>query len=291
MGIAEQLPGSLLARHDDQLADFCLWPYQPLTSVAGGLRSEAVLWAATQLHPSGELLIKAIRTLQEELGPGQIVWGIKQAEGLLSYELYFYDYARSGRQVSVARVLGCLAGIAPSTLSIPDERPYFMFSIDIEPQWLEAHRPIEEISVYFGNPSSDLSSGLSYRLTVEGLEFANLYHFFHTQEDAEALRRKFLSSARLDDAEGAAKLLLDPAKLGVVTVIANKRSSDGIYYSRVRAAQMADFVAAQGFPGRLADFVRASQSRLDHLYFDLGVDYAMVAGRLQVRKSAIYGFA
>lgn len=291
MTIAELLPATLEAEADDQLADFCLWPYEPLAPTARGLRSEAILWAAAQLDPAGERLTAAIRALQHELGRGQIVWGIKQADGRLSYELYFYDYARAKRRVSLQRVLWCLAPFAPSRLSIPDERPYFMFSIDIEPQGLEARRPIDEVNLYFGNPSSDLSSGLSYRLTGDGLEFANLYHFFHTREDAAALRRKLVTSARLDAAEGIADRLLDPHKLGVVTVIANKRHSDGIYYSRVRAPQMAGFIVDHRYPSPLVSFVQAHLNRFEHLYFDLGVDYAMVDGRLEVRKTAVYGFA
>lgn len=291
MAIAERLPAALEAGADDRLADFCLWPYEPLAPTAGGLRSEAVLWAAAQLDPAGTMLTEVIRALQHELGRGQVVWGIKQADGRLSFELYFYDYARAARRVSLQRVLACLAPFAPSQLSIPDGRPYFMFSIDLEPQWLAARRAIEEVNLYFGNPSSDLSSGLSYRLCADGLEFANLYHFFHTREDAVALRRKLVTSARLDDAEGTADGLLDPGKLGVVTVIANKRHSDGIYYSRVRAAQMAAFIVEHHYPHPLVRFVQTHLNRLQHLYFDLGVDYAMVDGRLEVNKTAIYGFA
>lgn len=289
--MVEPIPIELLATASDRHADFCLWPYEPLTPVAGKLRSEAVLWAATRLDPQGEALITVIRALQAELGRGQTVWGLKQADGRLSYELYFYDYARTGRQVSVERVLACLKPFVPSALAIPGERPYFMFSIDLDPAGIVAGRPIEEISIYFGNPSSDLSSGLSYRLTAAGLEFANLYHFFHTRDQAEALRQKLVTSAHFDDAAAVADRLLAPEGLGVVTVIANKRQSDGIYYSRVRAPQMADFLGRHGYPTLLRDFVTANLNRLDHLYFDLGLDYAMIGGELKVRKTAIYGFA
>lgn len=289
--MAEPIPTELGAAPSDRHADFCLWPYEPLAPVAGKLRSEAVLWAATRLDPQGGALVAVIRALQAELGRGQTVWGLKQADGQLSYELYFYDYARTGRKVSVERVLACLRPFVPSTLAIPGERAYFMFSIDLEPEGVAVGRPIEEISVYFGNPSSDLSSGLSYRLTAAGLEFANLYHFFHTRDQAAPLRQKLVTSAHLNNAEAVADRLLAPGQLGVVTVIANKRQSDGIYYSRVTAAQMADFIARHGYPAPLRAFVAENLKRLDHLYFDLGLDYAMIGGELKVRKTAIYGFA
>ena len=116
--MAEPIPSELLAARSDRHADFCLWPYEPLTPVAGKLRNEAVLWAATRLDPQGEALMAVIRALQAELGRGQTVWGLKQAEGRLSYELYFYDYARTGRQVSVERVLACLGPFVPSALAV-----------------------------------------------------------------------------------------------------------------------------------------------------------------------------
>ena len=53
--MVEPIPIELLGTASDRHADFCLWPYEPLAPVAGKLRSEAVLWAATRLDPQGEV--------------------------------------------------------------------------------------------------------------------------------------------------------------------------------------------------------------------------------------------
>ncbi len=283
------LPQSLGFDPAEPLADFCLWPYPPLVRRAGLLKSEAVLWASSHLTPHGDLLRRLVADFRRELGPGQTVWGVKNAAGRLTYEFYFYDYARQDRRVTLERVLGTFAPYAPTPLTFPASRPFFMFSIDIDPEGLAEHRPIDEISLYFGNPSDDLSSGLCYKLRAEGVSFANLYHFFHTREHASAIGRKLEASAFLDAPARQFSDLLAPDRLGLITVIANKRNGDGLYYSRVRAQQMAAFVARYRFPPPFVAFIHEHLAGLEHLYFDLGLDYVIVEGQVQVTKTAVYG--
>jgi hypothetical protein len=44
------------------------------------------------------------------------------------------------------------------------------------------------------------------------------------------------------------------------------------------------------FPPELIAFVRENRERLDHLLFDVGYDYRMENGKIQIVKSADYGF-
>jgi hypothetical protein len=286
-----EIPTALAFDPQVQLADFCLWPYDPLGVQPNRLKSEALLWAATRLDPLGDHMMAAIAALKAELGPGRTVWGMKLRDGALSFELYFYDYARQQRRVSPERVFRALSPFAVTRMLLPASRPYFMFSFDVTPSGLARRSPIDEISYYVGNPSGDVSSGLCHKLDAHGLHFANLYHFFHTASHREAIAGKLSASVHLDDALEQMQDLLLPDRLGIVTVIANKRSGDGLYYSRVRARQMADFLERYRFPAQLRDFARTCVPRLDHLYFDLGLDYAMVDGRPTVTKCAVYGLA
>lgn len=273
------------------LADFCLWPYDPLSAQPGRLKSEALLWAAARLDPLGDHLMAAIAALKAELGPGRTVWGIKRRDDALSFELYFYDYARQQRRVSPERVFRALTPFAVTTMFLPASRPYFMFSFDVTPRGLATRAAIDEISYYVGNPSGDVSSGLCYKRDASGVRFANLYHFFHTATHREAIAGKLSSSIHLDDASAQMQELLAPDRLGVVTVVANKQFGDGLYYSRVRARQMVDFLERYNFPIPLCEFARACETQLAHLYFDLGIDYAIVDGRPEVTKCAVYGVA
>lgn len=285
----DRLPPTIWAKPGDRLADFCLWPYEPLAPLTGRLRSEAVMWAALALDPHGHHLGAVADALVAGLGRGQTVWGLKQVGDRLTWEFYFYDYARLERSVSLERVLAILGPFAPSDLFVAADRPYFMVSIDLDPAALAVRAPIEEVSLYVGNPGSEVSSGLSYRLTRQGLQFANLYHFFDTARHDAEVRQKLVTSIHLPADPQLADRLLAPGLRGEVTVVANKRASDGLYHSRVRAPQLADFLRLHDYPAALVQFVRSHLGRLDHLYFDLGLDYAMVEGEVRVLKTAIYG--
>lgn len=285
----DRLPPSIWAEPGDRHADFCLWPYQPLSQVAGKLRSEAFMWAALSLDPDGHHLGVVAEALVAGLGRGQTVWGLKQVDGRLTWEFYFYDYERLDRTVSLQRVLAILGPFAPCSLMFPEDRPYFMVSIDLDPAALAGREPIEEVNIYVGNAGSEVSSGLSYRLSRHGLEYANLYHFFDTAGHDADIRQKLITSARLPADPALADRLLDPRFRGAVTVVANKRSSDGLYHSRVRARQLPAFLEAYHYPAALTGFVTANLERFSHLYFDLGLDYAMIQGEVRVMKTAVYG--
>ena len=132
--------------------------------------------------------------VRAEIGSFRTVWGVKRKGADFSWELYFYDYERLERRVSIERVLGALAPFAPSSLSLSPLRPYFMFSIDIDAALGERRRSIEEISVYLGNPSSVVSSGLCYQLAASGLRFDNLYYFFDARDDWDDIVGKVASA-------------------------------------------------------------------------------------------------
>jgi hypothetical protein len=42
-------------------------------------------------------------------------------------------------------------------------------------------------------------------------------------------------------------------------------------------------------PAALRDYIRVNQAQLDHLLFDVGIDYRMEDGEIRFLKSAYYG--
>jgi hypothetical protein len=72
-------------------------------------------------------------------------------------------------------------------------------------------------------------------------------------------------------------------------VVANKKHHDGVYFSRIRIDQLIWFVERLGYPQAIRDFLRQHRARLDHMLYDVGIDYRMVDGRLEIVKSAYYG--
>lgn len=274
----------------DRYADYCLWDYEPLGPTAGRLRQSSLLWhslAAAGAHPRLFAICDALRA---GLGPGRSVWGAKLRDGVTTWEFYFYDYGRLERSVSIERVLAILAPFAPCALHNPGTRPYFMFSLDLDDALARGTRSLDRLNVYLGNPGSSVSSGLCYGLTAQGLVLDNLYSFFETETEREAIAAKAACSAHLDLPGLDLDAILWPELMhcGVV-VVANKRLCDGVYFSRIDVDGLLYFFDRLAYPAEIRDFVRVERRRLSHLLFDLGIDYAVVDGRLTITKSAYYG--
>jgi hypothetical protein len=278
------------AQPSDPYFDYCLWDYRPLAPTAGKLRSASLLWHSFDVLGAPPRLAEIVQAIRSEIGPFRTVWGVKKLGDRYSWELYFYDYGRLERTVSIERVLAAIAPFAGSNLALSSKRPYFMFSIDLDEDLGEGRRSVDELSVYMGNPSAMVSSGLCYQLSRSGLRFDNLYYFFDREKNWEDIVGKVCTSAHLDlvGLDPAAILWPELCDCGIV-VVANKKHNDGVYFSRIRIDQLIWFVEKLGYPSGLQQFLRDNKSRLDHMLYDVGIDYRMIDGRIEILKSAYYG--
>ncbi len=274
------------AQPTDKYRDYCLWDYAPVAPVAGKLRQASVLWQSFEALGAPERLRHMVEALREALGPFETVWGVKRIGERYSWELYFYDYERLARRVSIERVLGTLAPFAPSGLTLSPDRPYFMFSLDLSHEM----ERIDEISVYVGNPGSSVSSGICYNLSGSGLRLDNLYYFFDAHSQWDEIVGKVAASAHLDLPGLDLDAILWPElrDCGVI-VVANKKLNDGVYFSRVTVEQLIRFMERLGYPQPIQSFLRDNRGRLDHLLYDVGIDYRQAGGRIEIVKSAYYG--
>jgi hypothetical protein len=278
------------AQPGDAYRDYCLWTYAPVASPTGKLRSAALLWQSFAVAGADPRLAALSRDLRAGLGPFRTVWGVKRAGGVTSWEYYFYDYARVKRAVSLGRVLDILRPYAPSRLVDPRLRPYFMVSLDLDDALVQGRRSIEQANIYVGNPGSSVSSGLCYAMTDQGFRLDNLYNFFDAARERQMIRDKVAASVHLDEPGLDVDAILWPAltRCGVI-VVANKRLNDGVYFSRVRVDGLIHFLERTDWPEETRRFVRDNRGRLDHMLYDVGIDYRAVDGKLTVVKSAYYG--
>ncbi|MDR3374080.1 MAG: hypothetical protein P4L98_10165 [Ancalomicrobiaceae bacterium] len=274
----------------DRHADFCLWDYQPPRPAAGKLASSNLLWRAIEASAEGDRLVEACETLRGALGPGMTVYGVKSFGGRLAFEFYFYDYARLERSVSISRVLDSLAPLTTHDLKRMEGRPYFMFSIDLDEDIAARRKPLEVVNMYIGNPGSAVSSGICYEVGAHGPTLSNFYFFFDAKTEMNEVYAKAACSAHHDLRQAPlAAVFRKPWLDCQVTVVANKRANDGVYFSRVGIDALIDFLKTQAFPAALTDFARDNRAELDHLLWDLGVDYVVEAGEARLVKSAFYG--
>ncbi|TXN82131.1 hypothetical protein [Methylobacterium sp. WL8] len=274
----------------DRYADYCLWDYEPLGPVSGRLRPSTLLWQSLAVAGAPPRLTAICEVLRAGLGPGRTVWGAKHGPGQTTWELYFYDYARLQREVSIERLAAILAPFAPCVLPDVSARPYFMVSLDLDAALGLGARGVDRFNVYLGNPGSSVSSGLSYALTRDGLAFDNLYSFFDARAEREAIAAKLACSAHLDLPGLDLDALLWPELMACgVVVVANKRACDGLYFSRITVDQLLLFMERLAYPEAITGFVRDNRRRLDHLLYDVGIDYVQTDGRPEIVKSAYYG--
>ena len=274
----------------DRYADYCLWDYPPVAPTDGKLRCANLLWRALEAAGASPRFYEACRALRTGLGPFRTVFGVKKIAGRLSFEFYFYDYARLEREVSITRVLEILRPFAACPLSYSEGRPYFMFSIDLGEEIVNGRRPLSLINVYIGNPGSSVSSGICYELTPTSFRLANFYFFFDAKTEIDDVTAKVACSAHHDLRGLPLSEILRPELLDCrVIVVANKKFNDGVYFSRIGIDPLIGFLAREEFPAELVSFARDNRNALDHMLYDVGIDYVVEKGAVRITKSAFYG--
>lgn len=276
----------------DPARDFCQWPYRaPYRPAPDALRSEALLYAACAAAGFGERMEALLARLHDAWGRFETVWGVKWAGGALSVELYFYDYDRTGRRRGLAQFRRAVAPVIDCAVPARDDLPYFMFSAEIDAETL-ARRRLDQVDLYLGNPGSSVSSGLCYGLGRDGsCEFRNAYFFFDARTERECAWDKLTESVFVPPLAPDRAGFFWPEMEGMeIVVVANKRHSDALYFSRIDVDSLSAFLARLGFPEPLQAFLAEHRSRLRHHLFDAGWDFRCEAnGHVIPMKGGFYG--
>jgi hypothetical protein len=274
----------------DSLVDFCLWEYDPPASPEGKWRGVNLFLDSCRGDAAAPQLEAIMRALRAGLGDSRTVWGVKQAQGRLNWELYFYDYERTSRSRGANRVMPLLQPWLPCDVRLDEGLPYFMFSIDLDGETLARGGRLDEIQMYIGNPGSLVSSGICYAVGAGTTLLKNFYFFFDARAQRADIEGKLLSSAYLREAGFDIDQVLWPELRDCQTiVIANKRTHDGVYFSRINVDQLLHFMRRLAFPAAQVDYLARHRDRFDHLLFDVGYDFRQQDGRIVILKSAYYG--
>jgi hypothetical protein len=278
-------------RPGDPYFNYCHWPYDPPASGIGKLRASALLMHVIRQMPASEWLAETIHAIQAGIGNFRSVYGVKRVDGQWALEVYIYDYEREDRIVSIER----LAGVCQQHLKLPttvgSHIPYFMFSFDLDENVAAAGGLIEVVHVYVGNPGSTVSSGISYGFTdaTTQPELENFYFFFDAANRSE-IEDKVRCSAMLNNPCTLERDLLRPELMDCGTIcLANKRTCNTVYFSGVNVQQFLFFLEWQHYPDDFQHFVRSHQNELDHLLYDVGIDYRINDNAVHAVKTGFYG--
>ena len=192
--------------------------------------------------------------------------------------------------ISIERLVNACAGQLALPKTVNPNVPYFMFSFDLTEKAAVQNGTLDSVHVYIGNPGSDVSSGIAYEFTQSSRQLENFYFFFDAQEHQDQIVDKLQCSVFSESWSVPIELLYRPELKGCHTIcLANKRTCDTIYYSGVDIDQLLFFLEWQKYPADFSGFVRDRRSQLDHLRYDVGIDYRVLNRQIAFLKHGIYG--
>lgn len=287
------MPEVHLSRPSDPARDFCQWPYdQPQPPTSGALRQSAILFRALDLMPDGPALLPILQRIRAFWGRFNTVWGLKSAAGRLGIELYFYDYDRSDRKIRIETFVKAFPDLFAPPFMINDTIPFFMCSVefdatpDVEPG---KRLPLNSLDLYTDGVGGTISAGLCHAWDGTSLTLKNIYQFFDSRLHRTEITKAMAASAR--SSQIALPSELSPgAWQEEIFVFAQKRTSDCVYFSRIRMQAVLELCAHFGFSSDLLGYLKAEQSNLAHHLFDVGIDYTLSASGAPVpAKVGLYG--
>lgn len=272
---------------DDRFFDYCLQPYDPLRDPRGKLRSESLIWNSLDAAAAPSALDEALRTIQHTAGRDMTVVGIKHQAGRVWWELYFYDRLKEDPAVHATSIK---EATAPWFHIVPDLRetiPYFMFSFDLYPDTLGSGS-VDVVNLYL--PYYEVQGGRSYKLSAERLEMDNVYRFLHPKTEIREILHEIRQSVFVDYSRVPLSRVLLPELIDCQRIcVAKKRFADAVYYSGIDVGQLLFFLRTFAYPDAIVGFVEEHRARLDHLRFDVGIDYVMRPdATLAMTKSSYY---
>ena len=274
----------------DPYFNYCHWPYEPPASGTGKLRPSVLLFKAVNEMPHAEWVTKSLQAIQRGIGDFRSVYGIKRIDGQWALEIYIYDYERQGRVVSIERLEEATGGLLRFPQTADPQLPYFMFSFDLTEKTAERNGVLDVVHVYIGNPGSQVSSGIAYEFSANGRQLENFYFFFDAQKQQKDIVEKLECSAYCDTWQVSLDDLYRPELRDCHTIcLANKRTCDTIYFSGVNIDQLLFFLNWQHYPEDYIRFVEERHHELDHLRYDVGVDYRANGEQIEFVKHGFYG--
>jgi hypothetical protein len=165
-----------------------------------------------------------------------------------------------------------------------------MFSLDIDPALIRGESDMDVVHMYVGNPGSTVSSGICYAMREESFTLENFYFFFDAATQMQQAGDKISCSAHVDPVNIDLDEILLPQLRDCQTIcVANKQEHDCVYFSGVDVAQLLYFMHRLEYPEQTIAFVEQNRSMLDHLLFDVGIDYRVEGDEVVFLKSGYYG--
>ena len=277
------------ATGDDHYFNYCLWPYRPVAPTEDKFRGINVLYQSFDFAGIDARAYAFVESIRDAIGAFQTVFGIKQIDGRMGWEFYFYDYLRKDRKVSISKVIEAIRPYARCNIQPNERLPYFMFSIDVDSDLVSGRRDLDVVHMYVGNVGSKVSSGIAYALRPQTTTLENFYFFFDAKTQMMEAADKICCSAFVDVSKINIDTILWPQLRDCRTIcVANKQRNDCVYFSEINVDQLLFFLKALAYPREIVAFFEANRGSLDHLLYDVGLDYRVEGSDVRILKSGYY---
>jgi hypothetical protein len=274
----------------DPSLNYCLWQYSTSIAAEDKFRAVNLLLHSFEYAGLDERSHEFIDAVRLAVGPFRTVFGVKLVDGRMSWEFYFYDYERQQRTVAINNVMTALEPYLRCPVRVNEQLSYFMFSFDIDPELIRGDRNMDIVHMYIGNPGSTVSSGICYEMRNSSVTLENFYFFFDAATQLQQAEDKISCSVHVDPVQVDLDEILLPQLRDCQTIcVANKQDHDCVYFSGVDVTQLLFFMHRLEYPKEIIEFVENNRSMLDHLLFDVGIDYRCEGNEVVFLKSGYFG--
>ena len=273
---------------EDRFHDYVLEPYRPLAPAAGKLRSLNVLvesFALAGVEEAGRTTrrgprARRARAVSDGLGH-QALWP-RPPESSRGSSTSTTSSAPTRICLSIADLRELLSPAVKLDAEEPRALPWHMFSVDLGVDQLEGRKPADA-HMYI-----DMRC---YALRGRSLVFENIYTFHDPRLEIDEILHRLRSSVHFDERRDNLGQLMTPALLRCGRMcVANKREADAVYFSRVPVPRFLRSCSLRHkWPSPLRSFVDANEQQLDHLFWDVGIDFRAGPDGMDLGKTGIYG--
>ena len=277
-----------LAKNEELSYDFCLREYSSNTHTLNKFRSINLFNQSlfdSDTH-SIDTMSKLIASIKSTIGINKTVWRVKNIDNVLEWEFYFYNYNKKDKELTITNVLKFLEIFFIVDINVDESLDYFVFSIDISKNVL-LKKELDYINLYIEDPY--MQSGKSYLVNKSGTNLENNYFFYAGNDMSSAIDRLKTSSTILDFNQIKLDDVIWPELDCKIIWIANKQKTDSLYYAGINVHQFLFFLEKLNYPDVIVSFVKNNIHLLDHLKYDVGIDFNMENGKLNVVKSSYFG--
>jgi len=268
--------------------DFFLEDYDCLKSSKGMLKSKNLLFHSFEIAGCSKKFYDLINKLEEKVGFNNTVWGLKQKNNDLFWELYFYNHRKTKLCSSISCVLNSVKSLFSNNIVFNENLPYFMFSMDISSSNFRMKK-IDRIYVYCA--ANKHSEAVSYSVEANRLHLENHYNLYYPDTQIEQMRNVVEHSIFVDKRKIDMQKILIPELLKCKKVcMARKQFCDAIYYSGITIDQLIFFLKRFKYPSSIVFFIEQKKHLLDYMLYDVGIDYRMQDKKLCFSKTGYYGY-